>query len=83
MPEGKNHEIERSHSKKWSKTSICEIGNYFWDNPIALKLICFYFKERMSFLKVQISLKRIICAFHEDENKSFQKTHLSEKTWLE
>ena len=34
MPEGKHHDIERSHSKRWSKTSICEIGNYFWDNPI-------------------------------------------------
>ena len=32
MPEVKNHEIERSHSKRWSK--ICEIGNYFWDDPI-------------------------------------------------
>ena len=29
MPEGKNHDIERSHSKRWSKTFICEIGNYF------------------------------------------------------
>ena len=35
MPEGKNHDAEGSHSKRWSKTSICEIGNYFWDNPIA------------------------------------------------
>ena len=26
--------FERSHSKKWSKTSICENGNYFWDNSI-------------------------------------------------
>ena len=34
MPEGKNHDIERSYSKKWSKTSTCEISNYFWDNPI-------------------------------------------------
>ena len=33
-PEGKNHDIDRSHSKRWSKISICEIGNYFWDNPI-------------------------------------------------
>ena len=32
--EGKNHDIERSHSKRCSKTSICEIGNYFWDNTI-------------------------------------------------
>ena len=34
MTGGKNHDIERSLSKRWSKTSICEIGNYFWDNPI-------------------------------------------------
>ena len=34
IPEGKNHNIKRSHSKRWSKTSACEIGNYFWDNPI-------------------------------------------------
>ena len=27
MPEGQNHDIDRSHSKIWSKTSICEIGN--------------------------------------------------------
>ena len=38
MPEGKNHDIERSHSKRWSKTSICEIGNYFWDNPVKLTI---------------------------------------------
>ena len=29
IPKGKNHDIVRSHSKKWSKTSICEINNYF------------------------------------------------------
>ena len=34
MPGGKNHDIEKSHSKIWSKTSICKLGNYFWDNPI-------------------------------------------------
>ena len=39
MPEGKNHDIERSHSKRWSKTSICEIGNYFWDNPIYTRCV--------------------------------------------
>ena len=42
MPEGKNHDIDRNHSKKWSKTSICEIGNYFWDNPI----------EKHNFIKI-------------------------------
>ena len=34
MPGRKNHDIDRSYSKRWSKTSICEIGNYFLDNPI-------------------------------------------------
>ena len=34
MTERKNHNIERSHSKRWSKTSTCEMNNYFWDNPI-------------------------------------------------
>ena len=34
MTEGKNHDIEVSHSKRWSETPIREIGNYFWDNPI-------------------------------------------------
>ena len=38
IPEGKNHDIERSHSKRWSKTSLCEIGNHFWDNPIITTL---------------------------------------------
>ena len=27
IPERKNHDIDRNHSKSWSKTSICEIGN--------------------------------------------------------
>ena len=36
MPEGKNHDIERRHSKRWLKIYICEIGNYFWDNPIII-----------------------------------------------
>ena len=39
MPEGKNHNIERSHSKRWSKTSIYEMGNYFWTNPIFHRLL--------------------------------------------
>ena len=34
MPEDKNHDSGRSHSKKCLKTSICEIGNYFWVSPI-------------------------------------------------
>ena len=37
MPEGKNHDIDRSHSKRCSKTSICEIDNYFCD--IAIKIL--------------------------------------------
>ena len=40
IPEGKSHDIERSHSKRWSKTSICEICNYFWDNPHGETLHC-------------------------------------------
>ena len=39
MPEGKNHDMKRKHSRRWSKTSICEIGNYFWDNPINISEI--------------------------------------------
>ena len=31
MAEGKNHKNERSHSKRWSKSSICKIGNHFWE----------------------------------------------------
>ena len=34
MPEGKSHDVDRSYSKRWSKASICAIGNYFYDNPI-------------------------------------------------
>ena len=34
IPEGKNNDIERNYSKRWSKTYICGIRNYFWDNPI-------------------------------------------------
>ena len=57
MPEGKNHDIERSHSKRWSKTSICEIGNYFWDNLIYLIFF-------LTFLVSQPSLyiqKKFLC----------------------
>ena len=39
MPEGRNHDIGRNNSKRWSKTSICEIGNYFWDNPIVTNTV--------------------------------------------
>ena len=44
ISEGKNHDIEKSHSKRWSKTStrIYKIGNYFWDNTIKI----FYAVER-------------------------------------
>ena len=46
MPEGKNHGIERNHSKRGSKTSICKIGNYFWDSTIdRIEKICFYTEE--------------------------------------
>ena len=34
MPVGKNHDIKRGHSKRCSKTSLCAIDKYFWDNPI-------------------------------------------------
>ena len=30
MPEGEIMTLKES--KRWSKTSICEIGNYLWDN---------------------------------------------------
>jgi len=30
VPKGKDHNIERSHPKKWLMSSMYKIGNYFF-----------------------------------------------------